>query len=437
MRISLLTQGSRGDVQPYVGLGAALLARGAQVTVAAAPAFAGLIRRAGLTAFPVEPDPRLAADGGGARRWFRTGAGAAIRRLPAKALRAMYDGFLYASRRSEILIYDAWAAPAALAVAEALGLPAIPAYLAPLHPTRAFPSPFLPMPASPELNLFSHRMALWVRRAGLGGLPGGYRQSLGLPAAGTIFLPVDGDTCLYGFSRHLVPVPDDWPDGLQVTGPWWWDEPAWRPPPELTAFLEAPGKVVAIGFGSMWDPAPGWLDQTVETALALAGCRAVYTPGPGDRPPLRRSDRLMPVGEVPHAWVFPRVDAVVHHGGAGTTAQAARAGKPSVVVPYFGDQFFWARRVHGLGVGPEPIPRRRLTSRRLAAAIDQALSDRVLREQAEKLGSKVRAERGLDEAVQAIEAVWHAHAPVEPSNRRRQQNTPRPGPFGLLARPSD
>jgi sterol 3beta-glucosyltransferase len=178
----------------------------------------------------------------------------------------------------------------------------------------------------------------------------------------------------------------------------------WRPPEDLDRFLKASGRVVFLGFGSMMDARPGKLNTVVEAALNRLGCRAVLLAGPAGQLDLPPSPRRLTVRDIPFDWLFRRVDAIVHHGGAGTTAQAARAGKPAVVVPFFGDQFFWGERVHRAGGGPRPIPRGALTSERLVAAIDEALHDPRIAERAALLGTQVRAETGLSTAVSLIEA---------------------------------
>ena len=412
LRITLLTQGSRGDVEPYLALGFALARLGHELKVAAPAGFAPLIRRAGLEAFLVEPDPRLRAVGEDLPRWLRPSVGEGVIRMrraarPRSGLGQAYSGYLQASRDADVILHPAWLAPVARTIAECCGSLAVPAYLAPIHPTRAFPSPFLNISSRPEWNHPSHVMALWLGRAVLHGAPNHWRSRiLGLPPARVDFLPPAGSVCLYGFSRSLLPPPRDWPAEARVTGSWWLDAGQdWKPPEDLDRFLRGSGKVVFLGFGSMMDPRPKQLNAIVEAALARVGCRAVVLLGPHGQLDLARSPHWMAVPEVPFDWLFRRVDAIVHHGGAGTAAQAARAGKPSVVVPFFGDQLFWGQRLHRTGGGLRPIPRRALSEDRLASAIEEALENPERARHAASLGERVRAEAGLATAVEIIETV--------------------------------
>jgi UDP:flavonoid glycosyltransferase YjiC (YdhE family) len=412
LRVAVLTVGSRGDVEPYLGLGVALVTAGHRVTVAASAAFEGLVRRAGLDPFLVEPDPRLVSVRGEPARWLPASASAGAIRLhlasrAGSSLGAAYSGYLEASRDADVVLYPAWLAPVARTIAETRSCLALPAYLAPIHPTRAFPSPFLPIPSHTGWNRLSHWAAVGLWRTALDGAPNAWRsRSLGLPPAPIELLPPAGEACLYGFCRSLLSAPPDWPPGAVVTGPWWLDAPdRWRPPEDLDRFLRAPGKVVFLGFGSMLDAHPSRLNSVVEAALTRLGCRAVLLAGPAGQLDLSSSPHRITVQDIPLEWLFRRVDAIVHHGGAGTAAQAARAGKPSVVVPFFGDQFFWGQRIHLAGGGPRPIPRRALTSERLASAIQETLDDPRSAEQAARLGAQVRAETGLSTAVRLIEAA--------------------------------
>jgi UDP:flavonoid glycosyltransferase YjiC (YdhE family) len=209
-----------------------------------------------------------------------------------------------------------------------------------------------------------------------------------------------GQPVLYGFSRHVVPVPADPRRARYVTG--YWTLPAapdWRPPAALEAFLARDGPVVSIGFGSMTSGDPPALGALVLAAVRSAGVRAVLLAGWGGLPALPESSDVICADAVPHDWLFPRVTAAVHHGGAGTTGAALGAGIPAIVVPFTMDQPFWALRVARLGAGPAPIPRARLTQQRLADALRRTVDDAAMQARAAALGVQIRAEDGVAQAV--------------------------------------
>jgi sterol 3beta-glucosyltransferase len=225
-----------------------------------------------------------------------------------------------------------------------------------------------------------------------------FRQEHGLPrhrrrpwrkliAAGTAHLHL--------FSEHVAPRPGDWPACAEVTGYCFLDAAdGWTPPPALEAFLAAGPPPVYVGFGSMTGMEPTRLASITRDALRAAGRLAIIGMGWGGLPEIAASEDLFVVDDVPHEWLFPRVAAVVHHGGAGTTAAALRAGRPSVVVPFFADQPYWGRRLADLGAAPAPIPKRALTAARLSVAITDAVSIPSLAERSAKLGEKIRSEEG-------------------------------------------
>jgi UDP:flavonoid glycosyltransferase YjiC (YdhE family) len=209
---------------------------------------------------------------------------------------------------------------------------------------------------------------------------------------------------LYGFSQLVAPPPHDWPTEHHVTGYWFLDSPQnWQPPKELAAFLAEGPPPVYIGFGSMTHRSPEESTELILEALHLAGQRGVLLHGWGGMAKTKLPSNVIMVESIPHQWLFPRMAAVAHHGGAGTTAASLRSGVPSIVVPHFADQPYWGERVAALGVGPRPRARARLTAQKLADSIDQALSDQTMRERAAKLGEALRAEDGVGNAVKVIE----------------------------------
>jgi sterol 3beta-glucosyltransferase len=213
-------------------------------------------------------------------------------------------------------------------------------------------------------------------------------------------------TALHAFSEHVVPRPADWPATAHVTGYWLLPAPpGWSPPRRLAAFLEDGGPVIYVGFGSMPGLDAARLAASVMTAAGEHDVRVVVA---SLDPALRRllpASRFLVIRNAPHDWLFPQMDAIVHHGGAGTTAAALHAGKPQVIWPFAVDQPFWARRMASLGVAPAAQPVRQLTGPALTAAFECALGDPGVARRATGLAARLRAEDGAGEAVSRLEDV--------------------------------
>ena len=218
------------------------------------------------------------------------------------------------------------------------------------------------------------------------------------------------EATLCAFSTHVVRRPLDWPANVHVTGFWTVHQPAdWMPDPLLVDFIGAGHPPVCIGFGSMPDRQPARLREIVSSALTRARRRGILVMNGSVSTASIRSD-VLETGSLPFDWLLPRMGAVVHHGGAGTTAAGLLAGVPNIVVPFFIDQPFWGARVRDLGAGPHPIPRQRLTDKALARAIDAAFDDDRIRSAAERIGRELRAEDGVAEATQIIHQYLNARA---------------------------
>ncbi|MBL7255552.1 glycosyltransferase [Paractinoplanes lichenicola] len=369
MRVLIVTAGSRGDVAPFTGLGQRLERAGHRVTLAAHERFGPLVRDAGLSHYVLPGDPveltraRTAAPGPDAAR-----------SVFAAFLDELGDGVLGAVAAGADVVLTAFGpAPLSRAVAARYGIPCAGLYLAPGVPTREFPPPGMPSGASPEENLAAGHTML----SGTSALYVDVLRRLGLAAA-------DSGPILHGFSPVVVPRPADWPASVQVTGFWWPAVPSgWEPPASLVSFLADGPPPVFIGFGSMTEDR----SEVVADAVQLAGVRAVI-----------QSDRASPgatsflVGDVPHEWLFPRMAAVVHHAGAGTTGAGLRAGVPAVPVPVLVDQPFWADRLHRLGVAPPPMAS--LTAESLAGSIRACLDQPSYRERAAEVAARIATEDG-------------------------------------------
>ena len=289
-----------------------------------------------------------------------------------------------------------------LSCAECLDIPAIGAGLQPMMPTRAFASPFLPPRRLPGfVNRASHRLVLAMMwRAFRGAINDARRDVAHQPPRRREW---DGYPILFAISPTLVPRAPDWPERVYVTGYWWAPSMTpFVPDAALERFLAAGEAPLYVGFGSM---AGFDRDRLLAAVLsALDGRRALLHAGWSGFGEGRMPGNVHRIGQVPHDWLFPRVRIVVHHGGSGTTHAAARAGMPSVVVPFAADQFFWAERLRSIGIAPNALAYRDVTPSRLRERLAQA-GDDVMRERALEVGRAMAAEHGVANAVARIDAL--------------------------------
>jgi sterol 3beta-glucosyltransferase len=243
-----------------------------------------------------------------------------------------------------------------------------------------------------------HFVRRWRRSVGLDASPERtslYRQHTGAP------VPV-----VYGFSRHLVPRPPDWPSHVQIAGPWPLERTAeLSPPADLDRFLAEGPAPVYVGFGSMRGRDPRGLADVVVRALQTAGVRGVLSSGWGGLEAEDLPADMIRVDDVPHDWLFPRMRAVVHHGGAGTTHTGLRASRPTVICPFMADQPFWGRVVRDRGLGPAPIRQVDLDVTSLARAVRRATDDRAMQRNAARIGARMQQEKGVLRAVELIETL--------------------------------
>ena len=422
MHITIIAPGSQGDVRPYVALGRGLQATGHTVRVATHQNFAMLVTGCGLAFYPLHGDMEaLMRDQAVGDALAKNNLLSQFVLLKNKLIvlnqQWMHD-CLEACLAAEVVIGGFGGLIAGQPVAEKLGLPFIQAWLVPFTPTRAFPAVSFPMLRTKfggRLNLLSHvlgwRLMAWPMQRASVNLA--RRSVLGLPPSpywdGPLaFFEQRTWPVLNGFSEHVVPRPTDWAAHQHVTGYWFLDySPEWQPSVSLVDFLHAGPPPVYVGFGSMSHGDPQAATRLVIEALRLAGQRGILLAGWGG---LRQTDLPASVymtEAIPHSWLFPQVAAVVHHGGAGTTAAGLRAGKPTLCVPFISlDQNFWGWRVADLGVGLPPIPPNRLTSEKLAQAITTMVNDPAMSQRANELGANIRSEDGVAQAVAIIKSVW-------------------------------
>jgi sterol 3beta-glucosyltransferase len=421
MRITLVTYGSRGDVQPYVALGVGLQRAGYAVRIAAPEGFADFVTGHGLDFAPLAGDPATLA------RDLTDRAGL----NPVRTIQAVFEYAFPLGRQVLAQVHDACRdadavgysflmTVAAYEAALARGVPSFFVQMYPLFvPTGAFPAmlfPRLPVggPAvRAAYNRQTHRLfdaVFWQSNRQAYDFLRRTRYPDLRPLSGWPFAADPHPLALFGWSPHVIPPPGDWPDQAHVTGFWYLDAADnWQPPDDLAAFLADGPPPVYVGFGSMITAEIDVVTDIVLTALDRVGQRAVLLGGwgglgAGDLPP-----GVLRIESAPHDWLFPRMAAVVHHGGAGTTAAGLRAGVPAVVCPFGADQAYWGGVVQRAGTGPDPIPRADLTVDRLAYALRVATTHGPMRQRAADLGARIRAEDGVGAAVGAITAYLQAY----------------------------
>ncbi|KAL8345659.1 hypothetical protein RB601_005620 [Gaeumannomyces tritici] len=476
LRVTCLTIGSRGDVQPYIALAKGLLAEGHQVRIATHAEFEPWIRSHGIDFARVGGDPgelmQLCIENGTFTWQFLKVAASKFRGWLDELLASCWE----ACQGSDLLI-ESPSAMAGIHIAEALQIPYFRAFTMPWTRTRAYPHAFV-MPEHKMGgaynyvtyvmfdNMFWKMTAQQVNR---------WRNHvLGLPNTSLEKMQPNKVPFLYNFSPYVVPPPLDYSDWIRVTGYWFLDEGTpnkaaaevksgeggeeddnskseqpvakasgadWIPPPELTDFIEQARrdgkKVVYVGFGSIVVPDPVKMTQEVVDAVLKSDVRCVLSKGWSDRMSgsneakpsadgagdgkekekdnTEGADRqesvekpkvepklppeILQIKSAPHDWLFAQVDAVAHHGGSGTTGASLRAGVPTIIRPFFGDQFFFGARVEDLGVG---ICLRKWGTNSFARALWEATnSDRMI-VKARVLGEQIRKESGVETAIQCI-----------------------------------
>jgi UDP:flavonoid glycosyltransferase YjiC (YdhE family) len=419
MRITILAAGSRGDIQPIVALGRGLQQAGYTIRMAVPENFGQFVKAHGLDFYPLRGDIQQIMAGETGRDFMQSGGANPVRSI--KAIRTMLapvvlqiveDAFVACSN-ADALICLAVLGLFGQSIAQARGIPLIAVEPTPMLPTRAFPAPSWPLQRN--LGGFHNRISghlmlqvvwLWYRP-----FVNEFRSRLGLsPYRSASFYHILASTRLLGaYSPAVIPRPADWPDTAHIPGYWFLEgEGDWLPPAGLEDFLEAGKPPVYVGFGSMGGQDPEQLAGVVLDALVKSGQRGVLLTGWGGIRAQDVPENVFILDSAPHSWLFPRMAAVVHHGGAGTTAEGLRAGVPSVIVPFILDQPFWGKRIQSLGVGPEPIPRKKLTAANLSRAIRLAVTDADIRQRAAALGTAIRDEDGIGKAVKIVQQVWRS-----------------------------
>ncbi|KZV67100.1 glycosyltransferase family 1 protein [Peniophora sp. CONT] len=414
MHFVCLTIGSRGDVQPYIALGKGLQAHGHTVTIVTHEEYKRWVEGFGIHHRTAGGDPgalmKLSVENKMfSPNFFKESLG---------NFRSWLDDLLvdaWEQCKDADVLLESPSAMAGVHIAEALKVPYFRTFTMPWTKTRQFPHAFLSPPVeSPTFNSASYVLfdnVFWAATSGQ--INRWRRATLGIGPTDMGHLAQSKIPFIYNFSPAVVPKPLDWGDATTVSGYWFLDNPDldWTPPEGLQTFMDKARKdgrpLAYIGFGSIVVPDPVALSRNIIAAVVKADVRAIVSRGwsarmtkPGaETEEVEYPEQCYVLDKVPHDWLFPQCDVAVHHGGAGTTGASLRAGVPTLIRPWFGDQFFWASRVQKLGAGLKINSAR---AAELADALTRATSDRVMKEKAASVGERIRAEDGVNTAIEAI-----------------------------------
>lgn len=431
MNIVILVVGTRGDVQPFVYLGQALKRHGHRVRLATHAEYReDVTTKGGLEFYPLGGDPRKLSE-----YMVKTG-GRLVPNLFNSEERNVLPEKMQMLKEITFSTYPACTEPDPLDpshtdfdadaiisnpvtyghihIAEKLSVPLHIMFPQPWSPTMAFPHPLSNFSmTSPDTsqNYYSFKMVdefMWI---GLGGMTNEFRKSMGLKE---ICTGQGGDALLndnkvpisHMWSPFFVPKCSDWPAHVDVVGEYrllGGQISSYTPAPALADFLAGDEKPIYIGFGSMVIEDSTKLVQIIKEAAAAVKCKIILQSGwtTYAEPNTKISDEIMVVGPMPHDWLFNVVCGVIHHGGAGTTSAGLRAGNPTFICPFFGDQHFWAEMVYRSKAGPRGIPVNNLTTKTLSEALRVMRAPETIA-QAKEMGAKMSAEDGVSEGVKSF-----------------------------------
>ena len=411
MKLTVATYGTEGDARPFAALCRGLIDAGHEAHLLADAATLGSAEALGVPATALAGDirgtldPARAIGGVVAKGGSFNATARALAQIASDNALAWMRTIVEAGEGSDAILVAGLVAFVGLSAAERLGAKGIGSGMIPITPTGAFPSPFLPPRWVPRMfNRASHRFVNAMLWKAFRDRTNQAREAFGLAPREEVW---DGHPMVYGVSPSLLPVPADWPANARLCGQWLAPRGEWTPPAALADFLAAGDAPIYIGFGSM----TGFDNERLLEALAeaAAGRRVVFHAGWSGIDVAALPDHFFPVGDTPHDWLFPRMSAVIHHGGSGTSHSAARAGVPSIVVPFAGDQFFWAERLRQAGVAPAAVDGRRPAGAAFARALEFAQLA-ATRARARELGERMRGEDGVSDAVRALERIVEGRA---------------------------
>ncbi|KAF3601440.1 hypothetical protein F2Q69_00039050 [Brassica cretica] len=422
MQIVMLIVGTLGDVQPFVAIAKRLQDYGHRVRLATHANFKEFVLTAGLEFYPLGGDPKVLAGYMVKNKGFLPSPSEIL--IQRKQKKDIIYSLLPACQEPDPDSGISFKADAIIAnppayghthVAEALRIPIHVFSTMPMTPTSEFPHPLsrVKQPAGYRLSYQIVDSLIWL---GVRDMINDLRKKKLKLRSVTYLSGTQGSASLgYMWSPHLVPKPIDWGPQIDVVGFCFLDlASTYEPPAELVEWLEAGDKPIYIGFGSLPVQEPEKMAEIIVEALQRTKQRGIINKGWGGLGNLKEhKDFVYLLDNVPHDWLFPRCKAVVHHGGAGTTAAGLKAACPTTIVPFFGDQPFWGERVHARGVGPSPIPVDEFSLHKLEDAINFMLDDKV-KSSAETLAKAMKDEDGVAGAVKAFFKHLPTTQPISP-----------------------
>lgn len=416
MRISMLTIGSTGDVRPYVLLGRELKKRGHEITIAAFAPFREMAEEAGLHFFPLSGDVMNVMNNLMKPGVNGTGFLNQVEKSLKHILPTLLDDLMQSADGADAMCCTFFGSMF-YSIAEKYHIPCIQTQYFPMDPNGVTPISSAPrLNQSKSWNLTSYKLGYFLISLLEKRYLTDWRKAQGLSVRKITTKPdytLQGHTIpvIYAISPLVMPRPRRWGEHIHMSGFWWNDEPCiYEPDPALADFLAKGDKPLYIGFGSMVSGNMSKTFTTVVKAVRAANLRAIISLGwNGEKLRMKNDDHVFFADHIPHDWLFKQVSAVVHHGGAGTTASGLRAGKPTLVIPFGGDQPFWGSRVQALGCGPKPLRRENLTVARLTKSLLDLTNHASYRVAAEELAERLRMEHGVQRAADMMEqeiAAW-------------------------------
>lgn len=420
MKYTLVSVGSKGDLNPYIALGQKLASNNHTVTIAALDVFAEDVKNAGLNFASLGALPEIFKPKNASKSKKETSSSTFSGILGRAIFWAVFpyllkpslEKFIQACEGSDVLLFTRLALPVPY-IGEKLGIPCFAAFPVPHKKTVEFESPLYVKPNLIDSSQFrkslSYKLESFFTHQFSYNIIKKFRHHLGLPyiPRKKIMAHCDGliKGTIYGVSESVLPRPADWSENVQLTGYWFpIQEKNWLPSEKIINFINSGSTPICIGFGSMKSKNSKSIYKAVVSTLQELNLRAVILSGWGGMGDFNLDEKqIMVINEVPHEWLFSKVSAVVHHGGAGTTAAALRAGVPSIIVPHSFDQRFWGRLIYRIGCGSKPIEEKEFNHKLFTLALKEVLENNQIKINSEKISDSLKAEDGCEKAIKIID----------------------------------